>query len=94
MTRIAAQERSNPAIADEVIQAVFARAPDGARQSYIDFLVGAIRHLGSRYNDRWGVTLFDWGVRLNVGWVQSLVLHSGGLRVLVDKDIAPGAYEI
>jgi hypothetical protein len=47
------------------------------------------RHLASRHNDRWGVTLFDWGVRLNVGWVECLVLRSGGLRVLVDKDVAP-----
>jgi hypothetical protein len=51
--------------------------------------VGAIRYLASRHNDRWGVTLFDWGVRLNVGWVECLVLRSGGLRVLVDRDVAP-----
>ena len=86
---MAGQERADPVAADEVIQAVFARTPGGARQSYIEFLVGAIRHVASRDNDRWGVTLFDWGARLNVDWVECLVLHSGGLRVLVDKDVAP-----
>jgi 5-methylcytosine-specific restriction protein A len=88
MPRIGVQERKDQAAAAEVIKAVFARVPDGARQSYIEFLVGVIRYLVSRHNDRWGITLFDWGVRLNVGWVECLVLHSGGLRVLVDKDVA------
>jgi len=89
MPRIAVQERADPAAAAEVIQAVFARSSDDARQSYTQFLIGAIRHVASRHNDRWGVTLFGWGVRLNVGWVECLVLHAGGLRVLVDKDVAP-----
>src|SRR5664280_682282 len=89
MPRIDFQERADPDAADAVIREVFARSPDAARQSHIGFLVGAIGYLASRHNDRWGITLFGWGVRLNVGWVECLVLHSGGLRVLVYKDAAP-----
>ena len=53
------------------------------------FLVGDIRYLNVRHNDRWGVTLYGWGVRLNVGWVNCLVLSSKGVDVLLHKDAAP-----
>ncbi|HXB67290.1 MAG TPA: HNH endonuclease [Candidatus Acidoferrales bacterium] len=89
MPRITVEDRKDPAAAEEVICEVFAKAPGNPMQSYIDFLVGAIKYLASRHNDRWGVTLWEWGVRLNVGWVECLVLDSGGLNVLVDKEAAP-----
>jgi hypothetical protein len=75
----------------EVIASVFERTSGAAKQAYIEFLAAAIEYLSIRHQDRWGVTLFEWGVRLNVGWVECLVLHSKGLRVLVEKDSAPAA---
>lgn len=35
------------------------------------------------------MTLYGWGVRLNVGWVNCLVLSSKGLDVLLHKEAAP-----
>ncbi len=89
MSRITVEGRADPAVADAVIRAVFEGVSGRARRRYIEFLVEDIKYLTSRHNDRWGVTLYGWGVRLNVGWVECLVLHSGRLRVLVDKDSAP-----
>jgi hypothetical protein len=89
MPKITAEDRKDPAAAKKVINEVFTSAPGIARQSYIEFLVGAIKYLASHHNDRWGVTLWGWGVRLNVGWVECLVLNSEGLKVLVDKKKAP-----
>lgn len=94
MSRISVEDRADPAVADEVIRAVFGKVSGSAMRSYIDFLVGDIRHLVSHYNDRWGITLFGWGLRLNVGWVECLVLHSGGLRVLIDTDSRSGPHEL
>src|SRR5271157_4181574 len=91
MTRTVAEIRADPVAAREVIGSVFERAPVAAKQAYIDFLSAAIDYLSQRHPDRWGVTLFDWVVRLNVGWVECLVLHSGGLRVLVEQESAPVA---
>jgi 5-methylcytosine-specific restriction protein A len=82
--------RSDPAVAEAVIRSVFRDAGGDPMESYIRFLVGTIEYITPHYHDRWGITLFDWGVRLNVGWVECLVLHSGGLRILLDKDLAPG----
>jgi|ERR1017187_203207 hypothetical protein len=89
MRRIAVQERKDRAAAETVIHEVFGKATASARQSYIKFLVGDIKYLTSRHNDRWGVTLYGWGVRLNVGWVNCLVLSSRGLDVLLHKGAAP-----
>jgi hypothetical protein len=82
-------DRSELTTAREVIESVFERIPGGAKESYIDFLAGAIKYLSLRHADRWGVTLFPWGVRLNVGLVECLVLRSGALRILVEEDSAP-----
>jgi hypothetical protein len=60
MRRIAALERKNRAAAEAVIHEVFGKAAASARDSYIRFLVGDIRYLTSRHNDRWGVTLYGW----------------------------------
>ncbi len=58
-------------------------------RAYRKFLREAVIHLSGRYPDRWGITLLDWGVRLNIGWVECLVLGDGHLRVLVEKKSAP-----
>lgn len=91
MHRIRSQDRSDPAVAREVIESVFEHTPGASERSYIEFLGAAIEYLSLRHGDNWGVTLFGWGVRLNVGWVECLVLHSAGLRILVEKESAPGA---
>ena len=87
MRRIAAEERKHRAAAETVIHEVFGKATASARESYTEFLAGDIKYL-SRHNDRWGVTLYGWGVRLNVGWVNCLVLSSKGLDVLLHKEDA------
>ena len=57
----------------------------------MEFLARAITFLSRHFPDRWGVTLLEHKdvVRLNVGWVECLVLHPGGLRVLVERENAP-----
>ena len=82
-------DRSDPAAAKAVLDHLFTGMPPGVKRSYFRFLVADIRHLASLHEDRWGVTLWPWGVRLNVGWVECLVLCSGGLRVLLDQQLAP-----
>jgi len=82
------EERRKPGAAREVIGSVFAGTP-GSNRAYCAFLRAAIQHVSQRYNDCWGVTLFDWGVRLNVGWVERLILHPSGLRVAVKEELAP-----
>jgi 5-methylcytosine-specific restriction endonuclease McrA len=89
MTRISAQQRSDPETAREIIDAVFLGTPNGAKRSYYKFLAAAIKYLSRRHRDRWGITLLGWGVRLNVGWVECLILHPKGLSVLVKEDLAP-----
>ena len=83
--------RSDPDTAEATIRAVFAQASGDSMDSYLALLVEVIDFLSSHYSDRWGITLFEWGLRLNVGWVECLVLHSQGLRILVEKDIVPGS---
>lgn len=89
MTRKTVQDRLDPAVAEAVIGEVFRGSPGSAKQTYIEFLIEDIKYLNSRHNNRWGVTLFGWGLRLNVGWVECLVLHPRGLRVLLDDSSAP-----
>lgn len=89
MTRISAQQRSDPATAREVVDSVFVGTPNGDKQSYYKFLAAAIQYLSRRHRGRWAITLLGWGIRLNVGWVECLILHPKGLRVLVKADLAP-----
>src|SRR5579862_1789246 len=89
MRRIGAQQRSEATVAGSVIKRVFAGKPDGAKRTYLKFLAEAIDFLSSRHQDRWGATLFEWGVRLTVGQVECLVLSSQGLRLLVKRTSAP-----
>lgn len=91
MPRISTQDRLDPAVARDIIESIFEQTPGEARRIFIEFLAEAIEYLSLRYRERWGITLFEWGVRLNVGRVECLVLHSGGLRVLVETESAPTA---
>ena len=89
MPIVGPQQRSDPKFASGVIDSVFEGVSGVAKRAYRQFLTAAIDYLAQRHPDRWGVTLFSWGVRLNVGWVECLVLDSGALRVLIEKESAP-----
>lgn len=82
---------SDARVARRVVDSIFERESAGARRSYCDFLGASILYLSQHHPDRWGITLLEDNdvVRLNAGWVESLVLHPGGLRVLVDRGTAP-----
>jgi hypothetical protein len=78
-------------VARRVVDSIFEAVPGRAKQSYCKFLGASIAYLSQHHPDRWGITLFEEErvVRLNAVIVDSLVLHRGGLRVLVDKEEAP-----
>ena len=89
MTRTSAKQRTDPAVAREVIDSVFVGTPNGPKRRYQDFLRASVNYLSQQHSDRWAITLFGWGVRLNVGWVECLILRHNGLRILVHEDSAP-----
>ena len=89
MRRISAQQRSDATVAGSVVETIFHRTTGNAKRSYLRFLAKSIGFLSSQHRDRWGATLFEWGIRLNVGFVECLVLRPGGLSVLVYKKSAP-----
>jgi len=82
---------SDPRVARRVVDSIFEATSGDARRSYCKFLAASIAYLAQHYPDRWGVTLLEDKdvVRLNAGIVESLVLHPGGLRVLVERKTAP-----
>ena len=90
MPRPTAQQRSDPAAVRRMVDSIFEGISGDAKQSYCEFLAASIAYLSQHYVDRWGVTLREYGVRLNAGWVESLVLLRGRpLRVLVERKSAP-----
>jgi hypothetical protein len=59
-------------------------------RSYLTFLHTSIKFLSSSdFGDRWGITLFEDGIRLNVGRMGVLALHQDMLHVLVESEVAP-----
>lgn len=86
-----ARRRSDPKVARLVGDSIFETASDDAKQSYCKFVGASIAYLARHHPDRWDITLLEDNgvVRLNAGWVESLVLHPGGVRVLVDREMAP-----
>lgn len=90
MPRPTAQQRSDPVAVRRTVDSIFEGISREARQSYCEFLAASIAYLSQHRADRWGVTLREYGVRLNAGWVESLVLWQGSpLRVLVERKSAP-----
>ncbi len=85
--RLTAQERSDPRIADSIIDS--AEFSAGAKRLCLKFLAESIGYLSEKHPDRWGTSLFLTGFRLNVGWVACLTLRPGVLNVLVHKKSAP-----
>jgi hypothetical protein len=91
IARMTRQDKSDPAVARRVVDSIFEGTSGEARQSYCRFLAASIAYLSQHYPYRWGVTLHEDKdvIRLNSGRVESLVLHPGGLRVRVHREMAP-----
>ena len=89
-------QRSDPAVARAVIDAVFSPIPREAKESYLRFLGTAIGYLSRQQPNRWGLSLFELEktVRLNAGLVECLVLHPDGLQVLVEKRSSPAGTKL
>jgi len=86
------QRRSDPVAARQMIDSIFEGVSANAKRSYCEFLFASIAHLSCDNPARWGVTLREHGVRLNAGWVESLVLWKGEpLRILIEQKSAPSA---
>jgi hypothetical protein len=82
-------DRTDLETARNVLESVFKGYSARSRRDYEEFLADSIQYLSQHHADRWGASLFPWGVRLNVGWVECLVLSSDGLRVLAKEGQAP-----
>jgi hypothetical protein len=86
MKTLDAKLRASAEEASAVITNIFVRLPPGAMNSFLNFLYDSLKYLSSptyNYADRWGITLFKDGIRLNAGWARILGLHQDGLNVLV-----------
>jgi hypothetical protein len=86
MTATETERRADARYAESVLKGIFKDLPSVALRSYLEFLNASIEFLSSAYSDRWGITLFEDKIRLNVGWVEVLILRHDGLRVLVEKE--------
>ena len=89
MQSITPEQRSDPKFADTVIRSIFEGIDGGSKRSYLRFLASSIDTLSADHRDRWGASLFEWGIRLNAGQVETLISSRAGVRVLVDKKAAP-----
>jgi len=85
-----AQQRSDPTAVRRKIDSIFEGLSGETKHSYCRFLVASISYLSRHHADRWGVTLREYGVRLNSGMLESLILVQGRpLRILVVRKSAP-----
>jgi hypothetical protein len=50
-----------------MVDSIFEGTSRDAKQSYCEVLAASIAYLSQHYPDRWGVTLREYGVRLNAG---------------------------
>jgi 5-methylcytosine-specific restriction protein A len=82
-------ERSDPKVASAVFDLLLGDLPDEDARSVIEFFAASIDYLQTHRPRFWSVTMFDEVIRLNGGWVESLVLHRGGLRVLAQREAVP-----
>jgi hypothetical protein len=91
MPRTVAESRSDPVVAERVIESIFEGMPGNALESYLWFLAAVVEYLSERHPEHWGVTLFvpERVVRLNAGPVESLILKPKRLEILIDKELAP-----
>jgi hypothetical protein len=89
--KAASLDKSDAKAAQSVIESIFQGISADAKESYLQFLATSIEGLAPEHSDRWGTTLFEWGIRLNVGWVECLVLHPDGLNILLCIESAPAS---
>jgi hypothetical protein len=75
--------RQDLQLAAPIIESLFDNTH--ARSLVMGLLSDDIRQVASIANDRWGVTLFANGFRLNVGWVECLVVTADDVRLLVEE---------
>ena len=62
MAELTAQERSDPIVAEQVLERLFEEASTAAKQPYLEFLADSLEYLSQHHPDRWGITLFsDFG---------------------------------
>lgn len=88
-------DRFDPQSAEAVIEDLL----DGERssiQAYLRILAFDIGTLSSQQReDRWGISLFATVVRLNVGWVECVILQAGEVRLLVrTKNLPRGVHVV
>jgi len=72
-----------------VFDLLFESATPQIRRDWEEFLADSIAYAGSKYTDRWGVSLFPEIVRVNVGQTEIIVLQKSECRVLLPPDVAP-----
>jgi len=83
------QSRQDPKTAQSVVDSIFREAGDRSKQAYLKFLLTSIQMLSGEHADRWGITLWPRRIRLNVGWVECLILNKYELSVLVQRKSSP-----
>ncbi len=83
--------RTNPGAAGGIIERIL---PDErSRRSALLFLAGGIQYAHSLRPDRWGVTLKDGLVRLNVGRIETLAINQDWVHVIFHKDYRPSGLD-
>jgi hypothetical protein len=82
-------ERADPRVAGATIERLLGPFDNPAATAFLQFLSTLIDYLEEHHPERWSVTLFEDAIRLNGGWVECLVLHTAGVRVLVKESLAP-----
>ena len=81
--------REDPGASRHILDRLFAGQVGAARMSSLRFLTDSISQVAARWNDRWSVTLTRDFIRLNVGCVEAVVLHAGGVNVLAANGRIP-----
>lgn len=69
------------------IDSWFGNCPDTERDACLCFFAASLGFLDERFTDRWAITFKPTHIRLNVGWVESIVLNASGMSVLVADDV-------
>lgn len=88
-TSIGMRQRSNPRVANAVLSSIFGTSSPLKWMPFLRFLADSIFYISRCHPDRWGVSLFYTGIRLNVGLVACLTIRTGEVDVLVRKKTAP-----
>jgi hypothetical protein len=87
-------DRSDPRVAAAIVNDLFGGIAPRQRSAALHFLAASIRWASEHADDRWGVTLYENLIRLNVGIVHVLNLESERMTVLVHRDPAVAGVEL